>query len=513
MAGAVVSPTVQTASGRVCGFTRNGAEVFLGIPYGASTAGTRRFLPPEQVAPWSGVRDATKLGQRAPQAQPPFYAHPVLGPYLSGGREGELAAMREPMGEDCLVLNVLTPGVGDSKRPVLFYVHGGRFTSGSGAILTLADRFVVEQDVVLVTVNHRLGALGFMYLGGLSDRYLTGNPGMLDLIAALQWVQENIGAFGGDASKVTLFGESGGGAKIALLAGMPRAEGLFRAAIIESGFMPRPVALAPAIDEAGETLKKCGVADGDLDALQRVSLPDILKADDPNRFPVADGVTLRENPWATAPTTAAKLSMIVGYCASEETIFLLSGVPGLASADLSAFSVHWDSVGQKLSERLSCPVDRLKSVIAAYRAAYPKEGATDVFFRVASDAQLGRQMVQLAELKAHQEPPVYFYRMEYDTGIPPGLRAFHTSELPLAVQLVQQPSATELSRQLSGAWAAFARSGDPNHVGLPQWSPFNRTPREIMVFDRTSRCGPDPQASARKLLFEILDSPPRPSRT
>lgn len=234
-AAAEMTRAVPTQYGRVKGLRRRSAEVFLGVPYGAPTGGDRRFLAPAPPAAWRGVRDATRLAQRCPQAGGPVYFHPVIGDYMVGGRRDELIGMQEPVGEDCLALNILTPRADRRGRPVMIYFHGGGFVAGSGAALTMSERFVTEQDIVLVTVNHRLGALGFAYLGELSSRYVAGNPGMLDLVAALQWVSDNIHAFGGDPGKVTIFGESGGGAKVALLMAMPQAAGLFHGAIIESG--------------------------------------------------------------------------------------------------------------------------------------------------------------------------------------------------------------------------------------------------------------------------------------
>src|SRR5918994_5729675 len=202
------TPEAMTRQGRVRGFVRNGATVFLGMPYGADTSGPRRFRPPQPPAPWRGARDATKPGQRAPQVVGP--PPPEFWNYFVGGRLDEITSVPHPMGEECLVVNVVTPAVDARRRPVLFYIHGGGFTGGSGLVMTLGDRFVVREDVVLVTVNHRLGALGYVYLGDVSSDFAEGNPGMLDLIAALRWVRDNIAEFGGDPQKVTIFGESGG---------------------------------------------------------------------------------------------------------------------------------------------------------------------------------------------------------------------------------------------------------------------------------------------------------------
>lgn len=498
------APLVSYRHGTVRGFVRNGASIFLGLPYGAPTGGSRRFLPPAPPASWSGIRDATRLGQRAPQVGAPIYDAPIIGEYMSGGRAKELDEFHEPMGEDCLVLNVLTPAADAERRPVLFYIHGGGYTHGSGATMTLSDRLVTEQDVVLVTVNHRLGILGFLYLGGLSPQFDVGNPGILDLVAALKWVRTNIAAFGGDPEKVTIFGESGGGAQVALLAAMPQARGLFRAAIIESGLLPTPFPRAVAAEASRALLDTLRLRPQQLDRLQKLPVEMLLPwqgrmIDSPVASPVADGRTLQADPWKTAPATAAQLPMIIGYCADGATLFY--GLP-----DPHTFSLNWTSALETASISLKRAASTVKPVMQSYRNAYPAESASGVYFRMMTDATLGRQMVEMASLKATQSPPVFCYRMEYDTGIPPGLRAFHTCELPLVGRMVLQPRASQLSRQLAASWAAFARTGNPDHRALPHWRQLNTAVWDIMRFNETARFAPDPQATARAQLLRLLGS-------
>jgi len=491
----LAGPVAATRYGRVAGFLRNGVALFLGVPYGAPTGSARRFLPPVPPQPWIQVRDATRLGQRAPQASGRIYENPMIGPYMTGGRDQELVAMREPEGEDCLVLNVLTPATA-GRRPVLVYIHGGGFSSGSGAVMTLADRLVAEEDVVLVTVNHRLGALGFLYLGDVSLRFAAGNPGMLDLVAALRWVRDNICAFGGDPAKVTIFGESGGAAKVGLLAAMPQAQGLFRAAILESGLLPAPIPIDAAVNLRNKALGDMALDSADPAALRGLDVTSLTAAGIA-AGPVADGRTLVSAPWATAPATAAGVPMIVGYCADEATLF--AGVP-----DRSTFTLDWEGLPAKLTDKLGRSDPGLSDVVQAYRVAWPADDASDILFRIVSDATFGRDMVHIAERKARQRPPVYYYRFDYDTGLAPGLRAFHTAELPLIGRMVAQPRAERLSRDLAGAWAAFARTGDPNRPGLPQWAPFIPGSCDVMMFDEVSRFGRDPQILARRELYSVL---------
>jgi para-nitrobenzyl esterase len=492
--GAATAPEATTRYGRVRGFRRNGAAIFLGLPYGGDTSGARRFLPPVAPESWSGVRDATRPGQRSPQPGGDMSQSP-LGAYFTGNRAAELTAVPQPMGENCLVLNVVTPSADRGRRPVMVYLHGGGFTTGAGYVMTLGDAFTVREDVVLVTVNHRLGALGYMYLGGVAPEYARGNPGILDLVAALRWVRDNIAHFGGDPDKVTLFGESGGGVKVSTLLAMPAAKGLFRGAVIQSGLYPEPIPVEVASAATHRFMEQMGVSD--IAGLRALPFDRFVGAGKPGTMPVADGLTLTGGRWDMAPATAAKVPVIIGYCKDELSLFSI--------ADPTAFRLEWPDVPERLSKSVALPAEQAQGVVAAYRVAFPQDTPSDSYFRISSDASFGRAMVTLADRKAMQPPPVYFYRMEMDTKLPPGLRAIHTAELPMTVGLTPRPEAADLARQISGAWAAFARSGDPNHAGLPAWRPYHPREQETMIFDLVSRSGPDPQAAPRAELLRALD--------
>lgn len=494
---ASAAPRAVTRQGRVRGFIRNGASIFLGLPYGADTSGARRFRPPQPPAAWRGVRDATAPGHRAPQVRggppPQPYAN-----YFTGGRIDEITAMQEPMGEDCLRLNVVTPAADRRRRPVLVYIHGGGFSTGSGLVMTLGDRFVAREDVVLVTVNHRLGALGYIYLGGLSPELAQGNPGMLDLVAALEWVRDNIAAFGGDPEKVTIFGESGGAMKVGFLLSMPQARGLFRGAIMQSGLMPEPVSSSAATSATAAFMERLGVST--LDELQTLPFERLVGPGTTGTMPVGDGRTLVSQPWAQAPETAADVPLIIGYCRDELTLFAL--------ADPMLFQLQWPDVPSRLTRNVGLPADAAPRVVDAYRAAFPQDNPSDSYFRISSDASFGRAMVDVADKKTAQHPPVYFYRMEYDTQLPPGLRALHTAELPMTVDLAWQPEAAQVSRQISSAWAAFARTGNPNHAAMPQWDRYDVANQNCMIFDVASRFGPDPQQAPRAVLYAAMAGAP-----
>lgn len=485
-ASAQPSRVVRTRDGRVQGLRRRGVEIYLGLPYGASPGGARRFLPPAPCAAWRGVREATRLPCRSPQAGAPAYFHPVIGDYMVGGRRDELIGMQEPIGEDCLALNVLTPRADRRGRPVMVYLHGGGYVSGSGAALTLSEGFVAEQDIVLVTVNHRLGALGFAYLGGISSRFAVGNPGMLDLVAALTWVKDNIQAFGGDPNKVTIFGESGGGAKVALLMAMPQAAGLFRGAIIESGVEPRPLDASTATDRVRAFLLQRGFDPSNVGALQTLPVDELLSlgngvVDDQGNLstrlqaeagPVADSHTLAATPWREAPAGAAHIPLLMGHCAAEASLFL------------GEQALEWTELPARLSQGLRLEASLLAPIIEAFRASYPSESARDLYVRMMSVGMFGSGMFAMADKKARQPAPVFYYRFEYDTALPPALGAFHTAELPLAMRMVLQPEAEALSRRIASAWANFARTGDPNGDGVPSWPRYDALGRRKMIFDR-----------------------------
>jgi para-nitrobenzyl esterase len=500
-------PLARTRYGQVQGFHRNGAAVFLGVPYGASTAGQGRFRPPAPPVPWADVRDATRLGPRSPQLAEPFYSNPLFGNYLTGGRATELMS-QERMGEDCLVLNVLTPRVDNKTRPVMVYFHGGGFIVNSGAINTLGDRLVVEEDVVLITVNHRLGLLGFMYLGELSPAYKQGNVGLLDLVTALNWIRNNVAQFGGDPGRVTIFGDSGGGAKVGALLAMPEAKGLFHRAIMESSGDLRPLSIEQASVMTRSVLTKLSIEPNDLSSLQSISFEKLTAAtsgEPPFPGPVLDDATLHSPFWNEgAPSTASDIPLIIGACADEETLFT-----GMQNPDL--FTIAWADVPTRLATLTGRSQTALGPSIEAYRRVYPNESAVDIVFRMLSlvGYGLGRIGREVATAKAAQRAPVFYYRNEFDTRIAPGLRAFHTSELPLACRLVADPRAEHLSRQIAGAWAAFARTGNPNHGGLPHWARYEpKSAGPMILFNEITRTvATDPEYAAQRLLLDVLKGP------
>lgn len=441
----------DTEFGKLRGVAAKGVLSFRGAPYGAATEGAARFLPPQKAAAWSGVRDATKAGPRAWQAgnsafgDASIFSAPVIGEYFAGGRKDAIAIASEANSENCLVLNVLTPAL-HGKRPVMVYIHGGGFAIGSGALTLLADRFVTEQDVVLVGINHRLNVFGYAYLADLDSKFAdSGNLGQLDLIAALQWVKTNIAHFGGDSANVTIFGESGGGGKVGTLMAMPLAKGLFHRAIIESGSMLAVRTTETAAKQTSAFLAALNVST----AAQMESVPvqQLLAAAAtlgpmPPFGPVVDGRSVPHQTWTpNAPGEAAGIALLVGNCKDESTLFSMSN-PALSSLD-------WPGLhDQELKSGV--PEDKAEALIAQYRSDYPSDTASELYFRIAADRGARRNAIDQARAQSKQAI-VYMYNFAWNTPLDHGrLRAFHTSELPLAMRLVLNPEAEQLSRQIAG---------------------------------------------------------------
>lgn len=491
---------VETTTGKVRGATTPGISSFKGIPYGSPTDGRRRFRPPVKPEPWAGVRDALRYGNRSPQ--------PVVGPSLDG-------AQSEPESEDCLYLNVWTPGVGNSgKRPVLFWCHGGGFTVGSGAeSRSHGGNLARRGDVVIVTVNHRLGPLGYCYLGTLANEEYpaSGNVGMLDLVAALEWVRDNIAAFGGDPGNVTIFGESGGGAKVSALMAMPSAAGLFHRAIAQSGPGLRMTEPARATQNAERFLKELGISARDIERLSNLTTAQIFEANaraNPDGrlgwAPVVDGYVLPHHPFEpAAPSISAHIPLIIGTNKDEATAFLL-GDTTLQVLDEAGLHTRVQVFAK----------DRTDVLIAAYHRAYPEMSPGDLFMAIASDQMMRINSITVAERKyAQGAAPVFMYLFSWETPALDGrLKSCHALEIPFVFDNIERggeltgglPECKGLAEKMSEAWLAFARTGVPGYRGLPTWPAYTPEERATMIFDTECDVVNDPGGELRQVWDGML---------
>ncbi len=491
------SDSVETTSGKVRGRNVNGVNVFRGIPYGGPTEDSARFLPPAKAVHWAGVRDCTEIGPRCIQGPGNIFLSPVIGEYFRGSRDRtELAP--QPDSENCLGLNVLTPST-RGKLPVMVYIHGGGFVAGSSHLTLFADRFPQEQQVVLVGINHRINVFGYLYLGDLDTKYATGNIGQLDLIAALKWIRDNITQFGGDPRNVTIFGESGGAAKISTLLAMPAAQGLFHKAILESGSLLHVATRDEASAKTQALLSKLGLGKNQTSQLHNIPARDLWKAAPPgDLLPVVDGHTITQQIWdPQAPAASANIPLIIGCCKDETTLGSLK--------DDSVFRLNEASLRERML-KVNISALQADQLIAAYQRENPKDTATDLWFRLGTDRDARAKAILQAERKVEQgKADVFMYHFAWNTPIEDGkIRAFHTAELPLAMRLVRYPESEQLSKQVAGAWGAFAHRSTPNAQGLPTWPKFNAEQRATMIFDAPSSAAQaDPSHESRQILRSI----------
>jgi para-nitrobenzyl esterase len=504
---AAAPAVVVTTAGKMRGTHAAGVYAFRGVPYGATTAGAGRFQPPAKLKPWSGIRDTTELGPRSPQLLSSF--HGFVPP------EVEVMDRDEKMGEDCLVLNVWTAALDRGRKlPVMVWLHGGGYTSGSGGFICYDGRELARKhEVVVVTLNHRLTAFGYLYLAGFgSERYAaSSNVGNLDIIAALEWIRDNIVAFGGDPGSVTIFGQSGGGGKVSSLMAMPAARGLFKRAIVQSGAAVKGISRDAASQNAERFLARLNLRPGQLERLQELPLEQILQATDtgsgpPINFgPVVDGHSLPTDPFdPVAPALSANVPLLIGTVETEVTFF-----PGQPLDPMDDATLH-TRVRQLLKSASDADVDR---IITAYRAGRPGAPNTDLFLIIASDGFRAGAVLE-AERKAAQvqAAPVYHYYFTWRSPVREGkLRSFHTVEIPFVFDNVDAAKSMtgsgsdryELATRMSSAWVAFARTGNPNHSGLPMWMPYDNTRRATMIFNNECKLVDDPHGSEQRLLWSL----------
>lgn len=506
----------ETAFGKLRGVDNNGIKIFKGIPYGASTTGANRFMPPAEPADWSGVRDALAYGPSAPQRDPGAPPPPP----------GTLSVSGEKLpaeGENCLVLNIWTPAVsaasGSRKRPVMFWCHGGGFATGSGSSPDNDGTNLARRgDVVVVTINHRLNVLGFANLSGLSDDFAaSGDAGMLDIVQALKWVRANIAQFGGDPDTVTIFGQSGGGRKVETLLAMPLAKGLFHRAIIESGAAVTVVDRDVALRNADQLLANLGIEKTNVRALQKLPVDKIMAAYfavtrenpgvDPSLggfSPTVDGKILPQHPFSPkASPVSADVPVMIGHTRTEMTLFSLH--------DLAAFSMNEADMRTRVTDLLG---ESAPAMIELYRKLNPSAAPSDIYFLIASDLRYGAPTMLAAQRRAALgKAPVYLYYFTWETPVLGGrLKSPHTMEVPFAFDNVKISArltgggaeAMALADKVSDAWIAFARNGDPNTPKLPHWPAFDARDRATMVINNVSRVVNDPLREQRLAMFQAM---------
>lgn len=502
---------VEIGTGKLRGAMIEGVHAFKSIPYGAPTSGQNRFMPPRPPAPWAGERDATAYLGQSPQSRLGFPQRPELGDF-SG------SADTSPETEDCLTLNVWSPGL-TGKRPVMVWLHGGAFSFGSSNNARLqGSRLARRQSVVVVTVNQRLNIFGHLDLSAHGVDYTqSGNAGTLDMIAALRWVRDNISSFGGDPGNVTIFGESGGGAKVCALLAMPSAAGLFHRAIVQSGAMIRAREKERALRLTDAVLTQLGVAAHQLHTLSipqlQAAIEPAVKAIGPTRWPFFDrypfGPTLDDNllpahPFdPAAPAISAHIPLIVGDTKDEAALFL--------SSDDAVWdrTMTEDAMRARVATVAGAHAER---VVALYRRLYPDASPAERLIATLTDSNFRVRSLVLAEHRARQGGGMlWMYSFQYESPRFDGrVKSGHALDVPFTFDTIDLTNATDgsaaahgLADAMSGAWAAFAHSGVPHHGGIPPWPTYNLESRATLVLDTHCTITNDPGTETRALWMEI----------
>ncbi len=508
---------VETTAGRIAGTEVEGITTFLSVPYGAPTDGANRFLPPRPPTPWSGVRAADRVLGKAPQAGLRNPTRPELED-LSGRPDPS------PETEDCLTLNLWTPAVDGGKRPVMVWFHGGAFSYGNAnGDRTRGTRLARAHDVVVVCVNQRLNIFGHLDLSAIASPEFarSGNAGTLDMIAALEWVRDNIAAFGGDPGKVMIFGESGGGGKVSTLLAMPAARGLFHRAVIQSGACVRLRTRERAAALTECVLRELGLGRGDIGKLQALPIPALLgvvkaaeRALGPSptplldRYPfgpVVDGDVVPAHPFEpAAPDVSADIPLIIGDMRDETTIFM-------ATDDKVWFrTLTEEELRTRVSALAGAHTDR---VIETYRRLYPGASPAERLIATTTDSNFRVRSLILAQRRvAKGRGPVWMYSFDWRTPVHEGrLMAPHAMDVPFGFDTIDMtkltdlsPAARGLSATMSGLWARFAHDGVPSLPGVPAWPRYDLAGKATLSLDSPCQVVNDPRGETGRLWQEIV---------
>jgi para-nitrobenzyl esterase len=487
---------VETVCGKVRGSSRNGIFTFKGIPYAAATAGAARFLPPQKPAPWTSVRSSLAYGPVCPQPARTGWGNDEEA-WLFNWDDGQA-------GEDCLRVNIWSPGLDHRKRPVMVWLHGGGYTAGSGQELPSYDGESLARrgDVVVVSINHRLNVLGYINLADYGPQYTdSANVGMLDIVAALEWVRDNIGNFGGDPGAVLIFGQSGGGGKVSTLMAMPAAKGLFHRAIVESGSTLRVGNEDVSRATAAALLKELGLDKSSVEKLRDIPVADLVAAavkvtrrppltgvinfrsmsERPGWYPVMDSRIVAQHPFdPQASPLSASVPLLAGSTLNEFT-------NGINHPD--AFDMTQAELEKRAADAYH---DRGGQVIASYRQLYPNANPFQLWSVIATSGVRRNVIEQCSRKAAQNSAPAWCYQFTWQTPILDARpMAFHCSELAFVFNNTARcdrmtgdgEAAHALAAKMSDAWVAFARTGDPNVKSLPHWKPFTDAARTTMIFN------------------------------
>ncbi len=484
---------VETKQGKLQGVEDKGVSVWRGIPYAKAPVGELRFRAPQAPEKWEGVKTATAFGPVAPQMS------------------SNLTSKYAEQSEDCLSLNIWSPAADGKKRPVMFWIHGGGFVIGAGSADLYDGAYMAKNgDVVVVTINYRLGPIGFLYFKDTKNKQFENNLGIRDQIAALKWVRENIAAFGGDPEQITIFGESAGGTSVEILLSTPSAKGMFSKAIIQSG--PPAIIWSPEIGESvtNKYLSLLHISPDSLHLLKAIPLDTLKVAEDAlldymvketNQkvfSPTVDGDILTGDIFkCMKPALGGEVPVMIGTNKHEATMFASKKL-AMAPRTSKGLEKYFDEVTNEKSK---------KQVLASY-PKYPKTSAvidvlTDAIFRIPA--------VRLAECRSTYAP-VYMYRFEWSSFALniAGLKSFHGLELPFVFHCTEgktgkllklictKKTIKRLSGQMQQSWVNFARYGNPNGTGQQTWKPYTANERNTMIFNRKSELVLDPDGTQRK---------------
>ena len=493
--------TADTQYGKIQGMANGGVKEFKGVPYGASTAGKNRYMPPQKHAGWTGVRECLAYGEISPQT--------ISSP---ASDYGELIQWDlhygYGMGEDVLTLNVWTPALKDGgKRAVLVSFHGGGFATGSGNGPQYDGTQLARlADVVVVNVNHRLASFGYLHLAdlGAPPEFAHGGVvGMMDLVASLEWVRDNIENFGGDPSKVMIFGQSGGGAKTSTMLAIPSAKGLYHAAGIQSGSTIRSLTRERGTKSAELLLAKLGISKGNIPEIQKVPWQRILEAQtalgpEAAFTPVVDGTILPHHPFdPTAPPESATVPIIISNTLED------------AALRLTNFDLTEEGLRTMMNQRYGA---KAETMLELYRNRYPDKSPFLIQAQIFTDSTSRKSAMLQAERKAEQgQAPAYMYLWAFpSSGFGGKFGAVHGTDVSATFNNYRDGvggTGSEVERALwtrfANTWVTMAKNANPNNSKIPHWPGYDAQTRATMVFDKEVRVENDPRSEIRKFWAEM----------